>query len=110
MKKINSTPGYGTLHRELRERLVKAAHGTACPMGCGRTLDATAPKGTPSKAVLDHIIPKVLGGQSTEENARVICDACNSSRGANTAWTPDGSGLIYDIDTDPEFADWERKW
>ncbi len=33
-------------------------------------------------AQIDHIYPWVRGGKTTEENARLICESCNKSKGA----------------------------
>lgn len=55
---------------ELRRR-VMARDGHAC-VECGATDDLA----------LDHIFPWSLGGPDTEENLRVLCRSCNSSKGA----------------------------
>jgi len=54
----------------LRELVMERDH-RRCVI-CGDTEDIT----------LDHITPQMFGGQHTEENLRVLCRSCNSSKGA----------------------------
>lgn len=53
-------------------RAVLARDGWRCP--CGATTDLT----------IDHIWPLSRGGPDTEDNLRVLCRSCNSSKGAKT--------------------------
>lgn len=55
---------------ELRQRIL-ARDGHQC-QHCGGTENLS----------LDHIYPRSLGGPDTEENLRVLCVPCNSSKGA----------------------------
>ena len=40
-------------------------------------------------AQIDHIIPRSLGGKNNDDNLRILCRTCNSSRGNRTS-----SGLV----------------
>jgi 5-methylcytosine-specific restriction endonuclease McrA len=93
----------GADHKRLRAILVPAAHGLPCPLGCGRVMDATAPRGAPNKATLDHVLPLARGGSHDVSNYRVVCHTCNSSRGARVDWTPPN---LPPHTTLPGYEDW----
>jgi 5-methylcytosine-specific restriction endonuclease McrA len=61
-------------HRRLRAQLAPRAIGQPCPL-CGAAMREGSMQ-------LDHIIPRSQGGQSTPDNVRMICQACNQRRGA----------------------------
>ena len=54
----------------IRRRLVER-HGPICHY-CGE--EATPP-------TLDHVVPVVKGGPTTEENCVIACEACNFAKG-----------------------------
>jgi len=45
----------------------------------------------PLAPTLDHILPRALGGSDDPSNLRLACRQCNSSRGANMDWSPNGN-------------------
>ncbi len=55
---------------------------------CGLAVDVNAPRDTPLKPTLDHIVPKSLGGQYTVENLRVTHRFCNHKRSNGLSFTP----------------------
>jgi len=57
------------------QKLRNGYHYKPCPV-CKRTMIC----GTFYSPTLDHIIPICLGGNHKEENWRIICRSCNSSR------------------------------
>lgn len=64
-----------------------ATFGDRCHY-CGRAM-RRPPRGTasgwiPDLATIDHIIPKIRGGNERRRNKQVICKACNSLKGAMT--------------------------
>lgn len=71
----------------LRQRVIRRAKLDGverCPgyggHACGRELDYQS-HGEPSSVEVDHIIPAAEGGPDTDNNTRVLCRACNQSRG-----------------------------
>jgi 5-methylcytosine-specific restriction endonuclease McrA len=50
---------------------------------CGRICDPNAPRATPHKLTLDHVIPLARGGTHTADNLRVACWSCNCSKGVS---------------------------
>lgn len=83
-----------------RERLARALvrEGGRC-LWCGRAL------GGQVAATTDHVVPRVKGGPSWEENEVAACGRCNRARGhiapadwleecRRRGWAPDGAALL----------------
>ncbi len=43
---------------------------------------------------LDHVVPELHGGESTEENIQLLCQSCNRRKGAKL---PTGNGMVTGI-------------
>jgi 5-methylcytosine-specific restriction endonuclease McrA len=79
-RKLSAPDPYGSTHQKIRKRATAAADGAPCPL-CGVIMFAALPKGSPAKPVLDHVVPVVAGGASSEDNYAVICTLCNGRKG-----------------------------
>jgi 5-methylcytosine-specific restriction protein A len=66
----SSARGYGARWRKLR-RIVLAKHPFCQAPGC------TAPA-----TEVDHIVPRVRGGDDREANLQALCKACHSAKTA----------------------------
>lgn len=66
--------------RNIRNRMrLISDHGQKCPV-CGRPFSPKINAGnSPSR---DHIVPKVMGGQTSTKNLQVICRDCNHLKGS----------------------------
>jgi hypothetical protein len=49
---------------------------------CENDIDADAVVGSANAASMDHVVPKSLGGTSSDDNLRLAHRRCNSSRGS----------------------------
>ncbi|MGD9792488.1 MAG: HNH endonuclease [Acidimicrobiia bacterium] len=47
---------------------------------CGHRVDPDAPLSSPSRATIDHVIPRSRGGSSAVENLRLAHRSCNARR------------------------------
>lgn len=57
--------------------------GSNCPL-CGQVMGKVG-KARPTKATIDHILARALGGTHAPDNLRVICQRCNMSKGQSEA-------------------------
>jgi hypothetical protein len=62
-----------------RKQQVLARHGYRC-VYCGETHDAV-------ELTVDHVQPRVKGGDHSEGNLVACCRACNTAKGGAAAWS-----------------------
>lgn len=67
----------GADERTLRERIF-ARDGNRC-VYCGKVLP-------PEQLTLDHVQPRMRGGDHTPGNLVTACAACNTRKGSRPAW------------------------
>ena len=67
--------GYGYRWQQMRKRVL-ARDGSICS-DCGRTPPDV-------RLTIDYVIPLAHGGSNALDNLRVLCLACNGSRGGKT--------------------------
>lgn len=72
------------LNKSVRKKIIER-DGEICQI-CGATGDDV-------KYEVDHIYPRVLGGDNRVENLQVLCTRCNKSKGGRTLWD-----YVYDYD------------
>lgn len=71
-----------TVWKSIRRQVIAQAKRDGlehCPL-CRRRLNWDAFR-TPDSVEVDHIVPHVLGGEDSLQNARAICRACNHKLG-----------------------------
>jgi hypothetical protein len=61
-----------------RKQRVLERHGNRC-VYCGKTYD-------PLELTLDHVQPRVRGGDHSEGNLVACCTGCNTAKGGAPAW------------------------
>ncbi len=64
-----------------KQRAVYRRDGMVCYL-CGQTV--VWQLGLPNTATIDHVVPFVYGGRSTEDNLKVCCHRCNMAKGQRT--------------------------
>ncbi|HEY8371999.1 MAG TPA: HNH endonuclease signature motif containing protein [Pseudonocardiaceae bacterium] len=86
------------LDRRARLELAVARDGPTC-VWCGRTLDGLV------RPTTDHLVPRVKGGPSWQENEVAACGRCNRERGHRSpadwlaecvrrGWQPDAERVL----------------
>lgn len=61
-----------------RKQQVLERHGYRC-VYCGETFD-------PAELTVDHVQPRLRGGDHSEGNLVACCRACNAAKGGAAAW------------------------
>lgn len=71
--------------KETERRRIFERDGAQCQM-CRRTVTWTRwwnwPFEGESPAHVDHIVPRSRGGQNDDRNLRLLCEGCNTAKGA----------------------------
>lgn len=76
--------GLGHGHQAMRAALLPAAIGTPCPgpWSGPRSRRCTGLMTDPKRMDLDDRVPRMFGGRSTVDGARICCSPCNRGHGA----------------------------